>query len=678
MDENLPGGLPAIEERTVRLVLVDNILLDTSGQLHQFTLHPHLGLISLVAVARAHGHEALLYDPKLQLFSGELQLAAGLYDACACAILELGPDAVGFTTLGCNFICTAQIARQVKRRRPAMPVLLGGPHATIMHREIMRAFPVFDCIVRGEAEDLLPELLGRVPGGRMDDLPGVTWRDGGQVVENAGTGKVVDLDGLPVPAFDAYPIESLGLTSLRVEAGRGCPFACTFCSTAPFFGRLYRLKQAQRLVAELDLLNLRYGLTRFSLTHDLFTVNKKKVAEFCDAVADRGYTWDCSARADCVDDALLARMARAGCRAIYFGIETGSRRMQKVVQKKLDLDLVAPMVARCIELGMAPTASFITGFPDEETADQDDTLDMIGELVLAHRARVDPQLHLLTPEPGTEIVMRHGAGLAYDGHIADFNFPPIEPDDVAIITAHPDVFMIHHYLPTNIPRATNIFVAEAFRALQDLGNGVLAHLLGFFGGRLSRLIRRMQAWATAQGRAGDRDRRAVVREFLAHVLGAEHHALSLVRCMYAARDALVPDGGADDAAELSLAPGVRVLDRLHDCNVLLQALATGDAEVAALPAAARTETWPFALKLAEGASQARLSFELYRLSPAARVVLGLVGGGTTTERLEQQTASLGLPPGRVDELCDELAEAGVLRSPAPELRGAAVWRGRSE
>ena len=92
----------------------------------------------------------------------------------------------------------------------------------------------------------------------------------------------------------------------------------------------------------MDGLNSIYGFNVFKLNHDLFTVNRKKVVEFCHAMLERNYTWSCSARVDCVDPELLELMWEAGCRDIYFGIEAGSARMQAISRKRLDLDLVEP------------------------------------------------------------------------------------------------------------------------------------------------------------------------------------------------------------------------------------------------------------------------------------------------------------------------------------------------
>jgi radical SAM superfamily enzyme YgiQ (UPF0313 family) len=260
----------------MRVVFVDNLLLEhRGGGIHHVALQPHLGLISLRAVAEAAGHQGLLYDPKLALARAELRLDPSLYREAARHILDLEPDVVGLTSLGCNFICTLKIATHLKGARPDLQVLLGGPHATVLARPILERFDVFDVIARNEAELTLPLLLRALGTDGLGDVPGITHRRGRDVLTNPGEPVIADLDTLPMPAYRHYPISELGLTSLNVDAGRGCPFRCTFCSTATHFGRRYRLKSAARLCRELDALQATYGVRHFELTHDLFTVNRR-------------------------------------------------------------------------------------------------------------------------------------------------------------------------------------------------------------------------------------------------------------------------------------------------------------------------------------------------------------------------------------------------------------------
>jgi len=483
----------------MRVLFVDNLLIDQNGQKAKYDLQPHLGLLSLMAVAESGGHEALLYDPKLELTRGTLALDANLYRDMAAALLDRAPDVIGFTTLGCNFICTLKVARHVRAARPDIPIILGGPHATILAREILERFPEFDAVARHEAELTLLPLLDGVVNRSLENLAGVTYRHSDAVIENPGTPTIADLDALPRPLYERYPIADLKPTSLRVEAGRGCPFHCTFCSTASFFGRKYRLRSAPVLVAELDHLHETYGISDFGLTHDLFTVSKVKVREFCAEVNGHGYRWSCSARMDCVDDELLAEMADAGCRAIYYGVETGSPRMQKIAQKHQDLDLFEPVIDTTLRLGMKAIASFITGYPQETEDDQKQTLDMIGRCFTRDEPKLLVQFHLLTPEPGTQLMTDFRDSLEYDGHISDFNFPTIEDDDAAVMQEHRDVFMNHHYFRSVLPRERHVFVTSAFQVLLALGFPFLTRVIARYGGTFGDLMTAMYDAAREDG-----------------------------------------------------------------------------------------------------------------------------------------------------------------------------------
>ena len=357
----------------MKLLLVDNLILPEQGSLASMDVHPHLGLLALAAAAEMYGHHTLIYDPKRLIRDGHLRYDDTVYERAAHDMLAAAPNAIGFTTLGCSFLFALNVAACIKRREPDLPILLGGPHATMLHQPILERFAQFDVVARPPCEEVRPSR-------RFAHIPGLSWREGERLCMTEGKPKVEDLDTLPLADYDHYPMAELGLELLRIEAGRGCPFMCTFCSTAGFFQRSFRLKSAGRLVQELDRLYARYGVRDFKLDHDMFTVNRHKVLEFCRAVQGRGYRWHASARVDCVDEPLLEAMAESGCVNLYFGIETGSPRMQRLCQKKLDLALVDHVLRAAERLGIETTASFITGYPQESEDDQDLTLDMVGRL----------------------------------------------------------------------------------------------------------------------------------------------------------------------------------------------------------------------------------------------------------------------------------------------------------
>ena len=564
----------------MRVVFVDNLLFEDAEGIKRYILQPHLGLISLIACLEREGHEGILLDPKVEISRGQFHLDETLYRSIARHILSRRPDAVGFTSLGCNFICTAKTASYLRQVEPDLPILLGGPHASVLDRTILKAFPQFDVIVRNEAEDTIAQLVEALPGRAFERVPGVTFAVRGDLRSNAGEGLIADLDTLPVPAYHSYPVRELGLATLRVDAGRGCPFQCTFCSTASFFGRRYRLKSAERLRDELIFLNRTYGISDFALTHDLFTVSCKKVLAFCEAVEGLSFTWKCSARMDCVDDELLARMRAAGCRSIYYGIEAGSPRMQEISKKRLDLALFDSTLAATQKLAMSSTVSFITGYPEEAKADQAATLDLVGACFSRDEAPLNVQLHLLTPEPGTELLNEYGDQIAYDGHISDFNFPALESDDSAVIESNPQVFINHHYFPSVLPRSRHIFVTSAYQHLYGLGFPLLRYVLRFYKNRLSRLFDAMVAWQERSGQPAACTQ-PMIAAYFSDRFGRHHHVTGLVRYMLSAaelrrraldgvynptRSAVV--GGP--AYEMS--SRAAVVRRVPDCPMLLQAI----------------------------------------------------------------------------------------------------------
>src|SRR5260370_6486378 len=224
-----------------------------------------------------------------------------------------------------------------------------------------------------------------------------------------------------MPAFHLYP-DINGCSYAPLEAGRGCPFACSFCSTNDFFRRRFRIKSPQVLVEQMSSIKSTYGIDTFDLIHDMFTVDRKKVVSFCEAVDESGEElyWGCSARTDCIDDNLIDLMAQNGCVGFFFGIDTGSDRMQALIHKRLNLADAAERIKRTNRRGIRHTVSLITGFPDETKEDLRDTIKFIGESLRHQHAEF--QLHLLAPLAETPITTEYQDRLVYDDIFSTMSF----------------------------------------------------------------------------------------------------------------------------------------------------------------------------------------------------------------------------------------------------------------
>jgi radical SAM superfamily enzyme YgiQ (UPF0313 family) len=430
-----------------------------------------LGLLSLAAVLRQHGYAVALVD--LNRLPGR-NLEAAAIDS----ILATGPDLVGFGSICSSYPQTLRLAHALKRARSSLTLILGGPQASVVDRQTLLAFPAVDFILRGEADESLPALLAALEqGAARNQIAGLTYRQSRQICRNPNAAPMADLDQLPLPAYDLY--EGLDRRSwLPLEAGRGCPFACRFCSTNDFFRRRFRLKSPHVLADQMSLLARRYGVRDFQLTHDMFTVDRNRVAAFCEELIGRGESlrWRCSARTDCVDEELLALMARAGCTGMFFGIETGSQRLQAVIDKNLDLAESRRVLQAADRLNVETTASLITGYPEETLRDLDETVGFFGEAIRLDRC--DPQLHLLSPLAETPLESQYRDRLVYDPIASDISgdAEQLDAGDALLIQTHPDIFPNFYALPCPIERAYLRDLRAFLLALAQRSKGLLLAL----------------------------------------------------------------------------------------------------------------------------------------------------------------------------------------------------------
>jgi predicted pyridoxine 5'-phosphate oxidase superfamily flavin-nucleotide-binding protein/tRNA A37 methylthiotransferase MiaB len=399
------------------------------------------GLLSLKAYSDANGVPADIRVTELNglVNAGFIANDDRFYEHLADAVLQPGDDFLGLMTDADSLHHTLALARVVKARSPETLVCLGGPASSPISRLILERFPCVDLVVRGEGEVTLAELLARLAARvQPADVLGLTWRGPEGVVENAERPVIADLDTLPIPAFDAHGMQPDA--ALYLDVGRGCPFKCHFCATAPFWKRRFRMKSIDRIVEEMRLLRTRYNRRTVGFSHDIFTADRRWTAQFCERMEREklDITWACSTRTDIIDAELLERMARAGCVEIYFGIETGSEDMQHAIRKDLDLERCREIVAATAAAGIRPVTGLIVGYPNETRKSFNDTLSRFFQLLETggHRA------HLFALCPFHEAPM-HAENHPIERRAAYFEMP-LTPGAAAVVDelreVHPYVF----------------------------------------------------------------------------------------------------------------------------------------------------------------------------------------------------------------------------------------------
>lgn len=378
------------------------------------------------------------------------------------AISSSVPEILGFSTMSNNIVVALEICRRVKEKHPEIITILGGPGASFSAGGIMASFDQVDFIIRGEADSIFPELIEQMQKNRpMTSINGVVYRDGEKIVDSGWPEPITDLDSLPIPDYEICSEDDALDEPVTVEVGRGCPFACTFCSTSSFFKRKFRVKSVNRIVEEIALVQQRFGNRRIKMNHDLLTFNRDYIISLCDALSklDPSIEWGCSARLDTLDDEILSTLKRGGCDTIYLGIEVMTSRMQQEINKRLDLSRLDDILESAIGLDFRLILSFVIGFPEETRSDIDALWEFIFRAKSTYSIKITTQVHSLAPEPGSMLFETKKENLVYDdyGGPGHSDFPPISWTYLReMIRTHSDIFPTYFYIDSPTIQRKNI------------------------------------------------------------------------------------------------------------------------------------------------------------------------------------------------------------------------------
>jgi anaerobic magnesium-protoporphyrin IX monomethyl ester cyclase len=262
------------------------------------------------------------------------------------------PQAVGLYGMVTMLEDCLWFARQLRSRTKLM--IVGGPLPTCDPHPFLDDF---DVVVRGEGEVTITELLQAYKNGDdFSTIPGIVMRRNTQgdnkEEENIFTPErqfIDELDKLPFPARHLLPNQrylqfgkkQYGYGISTVMSTRGCPYECEFCSNV-IFGGTYRERSAGNVVDEIEQ-TLALGYDRISFADDVFILRKKRVLEICAEIKKRGlhFNWECLARVDSLDESTYVEMYMAGCRRVYFGIESGDDGVLRLMNKKITTDEAA-------------------------------------------------------------------------------------------------------------------------------------------------------------------------------------------------------------------------------------------------------------------------------------------------------------------------------------------------
>jgi radical SAM superfamily enzyme YgiQ (UPF0313 family) len=348
---------------------------------------PPIGIMSLSSVLKRAGHECVMFDQANPETPD---------DAILAEIARFKPDLVGLSFLSTTSYPYAKVlARQIRAADARVKIAMGGVFASLNPQLVKLQCPEVDFVCRGDGEQLILDLLERLAD--PDGVLGLTWQEpGGKLRHNANRPLSRDLDQWPFPDRESLPLDFVESMPLDVPAvlslerfttmqtSRGCPWPCVFCDIPIFNEGKWRSRSPEHVVAEFEQLQ-RDGYGSVYFVDDHFLLQPRRIEAICKGIGEKGITiqWGCEGRVDSTCMQLFPAMAKAHCRTLMFGVESGSQKILDRLKKEQTLAEIEAAVNNAKQAGIEIVHGFfVVGNPDETEEDMRQTFRFASRLRL--------------------------------------------------------------------------------------------------------------------------------------------------------------------------------------------------------------------------------------------------------------------------------------------------------
>lgn len=342
-----------------------------------------------------------------QYYDTLADIDAPIWHEMAEVIREFRPDVVGLSLMtgklgsGLNL---AQVVKSVaKDEGRDIKVIFGGPHVSAVPNEVARE-PNVDVAFKKESELSLCAWLDVIDQPReWKKVQGLTFVDEtGELIDTGVMPYVNNLDDLPFQARhlvhdrESFPSSSFGY----IFASRGCPYACTYCSSHDTWTRKIRYVSPERVVDELEHCYHEYGTRFFSFEDDVFPFNRDHTLEVCAGIVERklDIEWTCETRVNVITPEIAKAIKSAGCAEVKLGVETGDEEILKWIKKKATLDQAFKAAQYLHEVDVDVATFFMVGLPDDTEQTMWKSFEFMKKLGSANIC-----FSKATPYPGTEL-----------------------------------------------------------------------------------------------------------------------------------------------------------------------------------------------------------------------------------------------------------------------------------
>ena len=346
-----------------------NHLYSDRKQVRKMQPYPPLQTLIAAALLQRDGHRVVFFDCT---FDRDFISTMDVYQPDLVAVCE---DNFNFLTKMClleNRELAFEIAAAARVR--GIPAIVNSSDSTNNPQAYLAAG--FDRVILGELEGTLSDLCRN-------------WQSKPAQIEYDPSRAIVDLDELPMPAWDLLDIEPYrrawmdahGHFSLNLAASRGCPFRCNWCSK-PVHGDAYRQYSPDRVAAEMESVRDRFAPDQLWFADDIFGLSGKWTREFAASVERRGVRipFRMQSRCDLMTRETVGALARSGCVEVWMGAESGSQRILDAMEKGIRVEQIAEARENLRRHGIRACLFLQFGYLGEEWDDIERTVHMVRDV----------------------------------------------------------------------------------------------------------------------------------------------------------------------------------------------------------------------------------------------------------------------------------------------------------
>lgn len=290
-----------------------------------------------------------------------------------------------------------------------------GQYASALPEILLKENPLVEGCIIGEAEVTAVELIDclneRKDPAKVKGIAFYSKKENKTIITEKRE-VIGNLDQLPSINYkllkqDRYKVFSAHLPLFRklrwgfLLSSRGCPYKCIYCSPTlrESYGSSFRASSARAVVNQMEELIVEYGVNAIAFQDENFTFDRERTINICDEIIRRNLNikWVIQTRADCLDRQILAALKKAGCSYIGIGVESGSERILKILQKDETKDRIEASIKQAQAAGIFIIAFFMIGNPAEGPED------LIETFKFAKRLRpMMIQVAFFTAYPGSD------------------------------------------------------------------------------------------------------------------------------------------------------------------------------------------------------------------------------------------------------------------------------------